>query len=39
MSGFVTKPVMAAQVLAQVLVTKLRERSEKGQGMVEHALS
>jgi pilus assembly protein Flp/PilA len=34
MSEFVTKQIVAAQVL----VTKLRERAEEGQGMVEYAL-
>jgi len=34
MSEFVTKQIVAAQVL----VAKLRERSEEGQGMVEYAL-
>jgi Flp pilus assembly pilin Flp len=38
MSEFVTKQIVAVQVLAQGLVTKLRERSEEGQGMVEYAL-
>jgi pilus assembly protein Flp/PilA len=34
MSEFVTKQIVAAQAL----VTKLRERAEEGQGMVEYAL-
>jgi Flp pilus assembly pilin Flp len=34
MSEFVTKQI----VVAQVLVTKLRERAEEGQSMVEYAL-
>ena len=34
MSEFVTKQIVAAQVL----VAKLRERAEEGQGMVEYAL-
>jgi Flp pilus assembly pilin Flp len=38
MSEFVTKQIVTAQVLAQDLVTKLRERSEEGQSMVEYAL-
>ena len=38
MSEFVTKQIVAAQVLAQDLVTKLRERAEEGQSMVEYAL-
>ena len=38
MSEFVTKQIVAAQVLAQDLVTKLRERSDEGQSMVEYAL-
>jgi Flp pilus assembly pilin Flp len=38
MSELVTKQIVAAQVLVQNLVTKLRERSEEGQGMVEYAL-
>ena len=38
MSEFVTKQIVTAEVLAQDLVTKLRERSEEGQSMVEYAL-
>jgi Flp pilus assembly pilin Flp len=38
MSEFVTKQIVTAQVLAQDLVTKLRERSDEGQSMVEYAL-
>jgi Flp pilus assembly pilin Flp len=38
MSEFVTKQIVAAQVLAQDLVTRLRERAEEGQSMVEYAL-
>ena len=38
MSEFVTKQIVATQVLAQDLVTKLRERAEEGQSMVEYAL-
>jgi Flp pilus assembly pilin Flp len=34
MSEFVTKQIVAAQVL----VAKLRERADEGQGMVEYAL-
>jgi Flp pilus assembly pilin Flp len=34
MSEFVTKQIVAAQVL----VAELRERAEEGQGMVEYAL-
>jgi pilus assembly protein Flp/PilA len=34
MSEFVTKQIVAAQVL----VAKLRERAEEGQGLVEYAL-
>ena len=34
MSEFVTKQIVAAQVL----VAQLRERAEEGQGMVEYAL-
>jgi Flp pilus assembly pilin Flp len=34
MSEFVTKQIVAAQAL----VTKLRERADEGQGMVEYAL-
>ena len=38
MSEFVTKQIVAAQVLAQDLVTKLREHAEEGQAMVEYGL-
>ena len=34
MSEFVTKQIVAAQIL----VARLRERAEEGQGMVEYAL-